>query len=186
MNPQVKKVLAWAVVITAVIGSLGPDVAAFSGLVPAKWLTVASHFIGSIAAIHAFLIESPLVTPLLARKTDKPSLPSPISVATLWTMFFSIWLVYACSTTLAQWAADIQAGKSAVVPAEQLACDIASVVDPSGSTAVCADIDSAGNIISDTFLVTEDATSVANLIKNTPVALRTKVSEKFKEKKAGK
>ncbi len=58
----------------------------------------------------------------------------------------------------------ISQGSAAVVPAEVLACEVATEFDPSGATAVCAVVDAAGTVIGAAFTVAEDVQSIAALV----------------------
>jgi hypothetical protein len=69
--------------------------------------------------------------------------------------------------SFAQFIQAIQAGQAAIVPATNLACEIAVDVDPTGATAICAQLDAAGNVVSTLAPVVEDAASIAALVANT-------------------
>jgi hypothetical protein len=69
MTITTKQVLTYLVLATAVIGGLGPTVAQLAGVVPAPYLAAIVHFIGVCAALHLYLIQSPLIQPFLATKT---------------------------------------------------------------------------------------------------------------------
>jgi hypothetical protein len=68
LPPWAKIALKWAIVLTAIVAGLGPDLVQLTGLVPAPWLAVASRVVAAAAAISAFLASSPLVKPLLETK----------------------------------------------------------------------------------------------------------------------
>ncbi len=67
---------------------------------------------------------------------------------------------------LAAWDTAIKSGAAAVVPAENLACAIATAA---GDTAVCAQIDATGAVIGQAFTVIEDAPSIAALLSKAPM-----------------
>ena len=61
----------------------------------------------------------------------------------------------------------LQTGQSAVVPAEALACAVATDLDPSGATALCAYVDATGNVVSAVFQVAETVADIAALCQHT-------------------
>jgi hypothetical protein len=89
-----------------------------------------------------------------------------------------------CACTAAQLTAFDQAieqGQSALVPAENLACEAAMEFDPTGKTAVCSIIDATGTAVGDVINVIEDAQSIAALVrkaapKNTATAAKLKTA----------
>jgi hypothetical protein len=74
-------------------------------------------------------------------------------------------LVAACTPAqLSAFDAAIAQGTAALVPAENLACEGAALLDPSGSTAVCTAIDATGAAIGATFTVVEDVQAITALV----------------------
>ena len=79
-------------------------------------------------------------------------------------------------TSLSAFDADLAAGTAALVPAANLACESATVLDPSGATALCTAIDATGAAVGATITVIEDAVSIAALLTRTaPKIPATKV-----------
>ena len=78
-------------------------------------------------------------------------------------------LVLAACTPAALQAVEnaLQSGQAAVVPAEALACAVASDLDPSGATALCAYVDATGNVVSAVFQVAETVADIAALCQHT-------------------
>lgn len=68
-------------------------------------------------------------------------------------------------TSLSTFEAEIAKGQAALIPAENLACEAATDLDPSGATALCTEIDTAGNAVGLGITVVEDAASIAALLK---------------------
>ena len=87
---------------------------------------------------------------------------------------------------LAAYDQAIKTGQAALIPAENLACQIASAADPTGATAVCAQIDATGNVIGQAFTVAEDAPSILALLAKAPMkpAAQAVVSAKIATMKA--
>jgi hypothetical protein len=71
-----------------------------------------------------------------------------------------------CASTSAL-DAQLAAGQALIVPAESYACEAATDIDPTGATALCTEIDAAGNAIGAGITVVEEVGWIANLIKNT-------------------
>ena len=61
----------------------------------------------------------------------------------------------------------IEAGQAALVPAESIACASATLLDPSGKTAICSTIDATGAAVGAAFTVAEDAAGIAALLNRT-------------------
>lgn len=68
MSPLTAKLLAYAVVVTAIVAHLAPVAGDLAGLAPPTWVKAIVSVTGIAATIHAWLIASPLLTPLLSRK----------------------------------------------------------------------------------------------------------------------
>jgi hypothetical protein len=78
LSPTAAKYVHIAIgVITAVAG-LGPLLAQVGGLVPAQWLTVASHVVAFCGALVLYLSQSPLLSPLLQMR-PQVSLSRPLA-----------------------------------------------------------------------------------------------------------
>ncbi len=85
----------------------------------------------------------------------------------------------------------IQQGSAALVPVENLACSSATLLDPTGATAICAAVDTTGAAVGAAFVVAEDAASIAALLAKTApkspavgVVLQTALSARVAARKA--
>jgi hypothetical protein len=72
----------------------------------------------------------------------------------------------------------IATGNAALVPAENLSCTAATILDPTGATAICSVIDASGAAIGTTFTVVESVQAIAALIAKVP-ALSPTVAAKL-------
>ncbi len=61
----------------------------------------------------------------------------------------------------------LAAGQAALVPVENLTCIVASEVDPSGATAICTEVDSAGTAIGQAITVVENVPAIQALVAKT-------------------
>jgi len=68
--------------------------------------------------------------------------------------------------------AQIAAGQAALVPAEDLACSVDIVADPTGAKAVCYAIDQTGSLVGAAMTVAEDVASIAALAAKTSTAMQ--------------
>jgi hypothetical protein len=84
------------------------------------------------------------------------------------TLLASLILVAGCTQAqLTAFDSAIAQGQAALVPAQNLACAAATDLDPSGATAICTTIDTAGNAVGLGFTVAEDVASIAALLSAT-------------------
>jgi hypothetical protein len=79
------------------------------------------------------------------------------------------------SAQLTAFETAIATGQAALVPAEDLACTVANVVDPSGASADCQKIDSTGALVGEVFTITENAPAIANLVAKTSAGMQLSV-----------
>jgi hypothetical protein len=70
-----KTLVTYLLVTTAVLGGLGPTAANLAGVLPPRWLEVVGHVVATAAALHLWLVQSPLIQPLLATKTASEIAP---------------------------------------------------------------------------------------------------------------
>ena len=87
-------------------------------------------------------------------------------------------LLLAAGCTAAEvqaWDQGVAAGSSIVVPAAGFACAIAQDVDPSGATAICQEIDTAGALVGQAFTVAESAPAIIALVAKTSATMQTQV-----------
>jgi len=84
------------------------------------------------------------------------------------------------AANLAAFTTAIEQGQAALVPAENVACEAATLLDPTGATADCTIIDGTGAAVGATFVVLEDAAAVAALVQATAVKTTPVVSAVLK------
>jgi hypothetical protein len=74
LSPTLAKIAHIVLAVLVLVSSLGPVLAQFAGLVPATWLSIASHVVALAGAIVLWLSQSPLTKPLL--QTRRPEVTS--------------------------------------------------------------------------------------------------------------